>query len=259
MTAAPDLRSLRPWYHDFSRLGLRTDFETGLAGRCRRLADVWRGAGKLSTALRPGPPPHRRNQAAKEAVLRPLLESVLAELPATPRCLDLFCADGYYACTLAALAPAARVVAVDREAVQLTRGRAAAAALGLATVQFELADVPAFLAGVEEPFDLVLCAGGLYHLSQPRDLLRDLRGVCRARLLVQSAVTLAAEGTDYFVSPAPGWRHGSRFTDAALGRWLSELGWRILAHRRHELPGNRHASDRGSSVFLCAPPTQQIG
>lgn len=258
MSDGPDLRSLRPWYHDFSRLGLTTDFERGLAGRCRRLLDAWRGEAKLATALRPGPPPHRRNQEAKEAVLRPLLETALADLPPNPRCLDLFCSDGYYACTIATLAPGASVVAVDRDAAQLARGRAAAAALELGGVEFEMGDVPTFAASLGQRFDLVLCAGGLYHLTRPSDLLRDLSHICGGLLLVQSAVTLAAEDADYFVTPAPGWRHGSRFTDAALGGWLADLGWQILAHRRHELPGNRHASDRGSTVFLCRPPTQRI-
>ncbi|MGH9465611.1 MAG: hypothetical protein ACRD0X_08175, partial [Thermoanaerobaculia bacterium] len=115
MSEAPNLRALRPWYHDFSALGLTTDFERGLAGRWRRLVDACRGRGGLLTALRPGSPPHRRNQRAKEAVLRPLLASALADLPATPRCLDLFCADGYTTCTIGALAPGAHVLGVDRE------------------------------------------------------------------------------------------------------------------------------------------------
>ncbi len=254
MSTIPDLRALRPWYHDFSALGLTTDFEGGLAGRARRVLDALRGEGRLATALRPGPPPHRRNQRAKEAVLRPLLTAALAELPQAPRCLDLFCADGYYSCLIASLAPRASVLGVDREAAQLARARTAAAALGLHHVAFEQADVSAFVAGIRHEFDLVLCAGGLYHLAGPRDLLRDLGTACRGLLIVQSAVTLASEERDYFVAPAPGWRHGSRFTDAALGGWLAELGWGVLDHRRHELPGNRHASDRGSSVFLCRPP-----
>jgi SAM-dependent methyltransferase len=252
--AAPEIRRLRPWYHDFSGLGLRTDFEGGVAGRWRRLADAWSGEGRLVEALRPGPPPHRRNQEAKERALRPLLDAALGELPAAPACLDLFCSDGYYACLLATLAPGARVLAVDRDAAQLERGRAAAEALGLAGVAFHRADVSAFVGGASREFDLVLCLGGLYHLADPRALLARLARICRGLLLVQSAVTLATEDPRYFVAPAPGWRHGSRFTDAALAGWLEELEWRTLVHRRHELPGNRRASDRGSSVFLCRAP-----
>ncbi len=244
------LRRLRPWYHDFSRLGLATDFEGGPAGRLRRLGDALSGRATLRAALRPGPPAHRLNQRAKEAVLVPWLEGDLAELPEPGRCLDLFCADGYYACTLATLAPGASVVGVDRDERELRRARAAAAGLGLEQVRFVASDVPAFLAAGDEGWDVVLCAGGLYHLRQPQDLLRALRPRCLGALVLQSAVTLETEAPDYFVAPAPGRPAGSRFTHARLRHWLTDLGWTILAEERGELPGNRHARDRGASYFL---------
>jgi hypothetical protein len=108
---------------------------------------------------------------------------------------------------------------------------------------------------LQEPktYDLVLCAGGLYHLERPNVFLELLRPVTRGYLVVQSVVTLETEDPSYFISPTPGLRHGSRFTHAGLERWLVEAGWQILAQDRNELPGNKLARDRGSSYFLCQP------
>jgi hypothetical protein len=116
-----------------------------------------------------------------------------------------------------------------------------------------------FLARDEPAYDLVLCAGGLYHLAEPRRLLETLRRRTRGFLVVQSVVTLESEDPAYFVSPAPGWPHGSRFTHAGLGRWLGELDWTVLASDRNELPGNPRAADRGSSYWLCRPGGPSAG
>jgi hypothetical protein len=100
-------------------------------------------------------------------------------------------------------------------------------------------------------FDLVLCAGGLYHISDPGRLLEGVGGVSRGYVLIQSVVTLETEDPHYFVEPAPGWQHGCRFTHAWLREKTMALGWRIVAESRAELPGNPNPRDRGASFFLC--------
>jgi 2-polyprenyl-3-methyl-5-hydroxy-6-metoxy-1,4-benzoquinol methylase len=195
--------------------------------------------------------PHRLNQPYKEAYLIPYLRRALESLPPDPVCLELFCADGYYSCLMARMRPQALIVGVDRNRPDLERARSAAKVLGLPGVNFHPDDVFHFLQSTERTFDLVLCAGGLYHLANPFQLLDELHRVARGFLIVQSAVTLETEAEDYFITPAPGWKHGSRFSHSGLKRALEKTGWHIIEQGRNELPGNRRRCDRGSSYFLC--------
>jgi hypothetical protein len=123
--------------------------------------------------------------------------------------------------------------------------------LGFGAVRFRREDVWAFLDRSEEAYDLVLCAGGLYHVSDPARLLQAVRRVARGHLVVQSVVTLETEDPGYFVQPAKGWQHGCRFTHAWLRARLEALDWQVLEEARAELPGNHRLHDRGSSFFLC--------
>ncbi|MBI5583989.1 MAG: methyltransferase domain-containing protein [Deltaproteobacteria bacterium] len=227
----------------------------------RRPADLGAGREKKGQASFPRTlQPHRLNQPQKEAYLIPYLSRALEALPPHPVCLELFCADGYYSCLMARMRPQAVVTGVDRGWPDLTRARAAAKILELPQVTFQGDDVFHFLQSTETAFDLVLCAGGLYHLANPFQLLDELRRVARGFLVIQSAITLETEAEDYFITPAPGWKHGSRFTHAGLKRGLERLGWRIIDQARNELPGNRRQCDRGSSYFLCqAPPFPETG
>lgn len=272
----PEIYRLRPWYHDFSPLGLRTDFESGLVGRARRLATAAKerlGAGSgiekgsrhpLLSALRPGLPSHRINQPVKEEALEPLIDRALSEArqvrtggverPVT--CLDLFCADGYYSCKLALQALDTEVIGVDLDQGEIERARAAAHALGISNARFEIGDVLEACPG--SGFDLVLCLGGLYHLEDPMALLRRTRDFGASHLVVQSVTSASNHEPEYFVRPAPGWRHGCRFSHGRLEGWLREAGWRVLEEHRGDLPGNRQASDRGSSYFLCRLESEAV-
>ena len=257
---------LRPWYHDFARLGLRTDFDEFPPRPADRLRNMLREARRawgyanggrfsLRRALTPPPSSHRLNQGPKEAVLGPFLTRALAQLPEGPRCLELFCADGYYSCVVSRARPDAPVTGIDRDPREIERARTAARLLGCSRATFVADDVPGFLEREGPLYDLVICAGGLYHLTEPRRLLERLGRRTAGFLVVQSVVTLESEDPRYFVSPAPGWRHGCRFSHATLGRWLGELGWTVIAQDRNELPGNPRPADRGSSYFLCRAPS----
>jgi protein-L-isoaspartate O-methyltransferase len=271
LTVVPEVYRLRPWYHDFSRLGLRTVFDECPAPPfdwARQVLSEVRHAVKgsnaaarfsLRRALRPLPSAHRLNQGVKEPVLTQMLNTGLAESSDAPHCLELFCADGYYSCLLARARPSASVTGVDADRRQIARAQAAAGLLGCHGAVFVTGDAFAFLERDGPLYDVVLCAGGLYHLRDPRRLLELLSRRTAGFLVVQSVVTLESEEPDYFVSPAPGWRHGSRFTHAALRRWLVELGWAILATERNELPGNPRRADRGSSYFLCQASRTSVG
>ncbi|MCS7060871.1 MAG: methyltransferase domain-containing protein [Anaerolineae bacterium] len=261
-----EVRALRPWYHDFSRLGLQTHFLPRRRDQLRALLNplrrrfdphyVEKGERfSIRQFLKPSLPAHTINQRAKEQIIEAYLKQSLGDMAAeAPSCLDLFCADGYYACLLATLCPSARITGVDLDPQEIERARTAARLLKFSNLRFEVRDVWEVVrvaAGEPPAYDLILCTGGLYHLNQPADFLRALRALSRGHLIVQSVVTLESHDPSYFVTPAPGWKHGSRFTHAALGRWLTEAGWITLDATLNELPANPRLCDRGSSYYRC--------
>jgi tRNA (mo5U34)-methyltransferase len=258
---------LRPWYHDFARLGLQTVFSkpSGLGQQAvdilRRFARATRQQyrGKtvekgekisLRSLFSQGPSSHLVNQYEKERVIYSLLTQATDYLQQSPSCLDLFCSDGYYSCLLARVCPSATITGVDLDPLEIERARTASQLLKADNCRFVVADVQEYVRQAEA-FDLVLCTGGLYHLKEPRQFLQTLSTACKGLLIIQSVVTLETEDPGYFISPAPGWKHGSRFTHAGLRLWLEGNGWDIIEERRHELPGNQRRCDRGSSCFLC--------
>jgi SAM-dependent methyltransferase len=271
----PELYALRPWYHDFSALGFDTAFlgvPLTLGERVERawqvmgfaLARAWHGSRTSPTAwerarslrevLRRCPSPHLLNQPVKERHLLALVARALASLGPRPECLELFSADGYYSCRIKALAPQARITGVELDPEQVRRAETITRRLALDGVRFRREDAGAFLSRAREAYDLVLCAGGLYHLSDPAGLLQAVTRVTRGCLVVQSVVTLETEDAGYFVQPAKGWQHGCRFTHGWLRARLEALGWLILEEARAELPGSRRPHDRGSSFYLCRVP-----
>lgn len=274
----PELYALRPWYHDFSSLGFDTAFlgvPLTLEERIHRACEVvgsaltraWRGtrttpvprerARSVREVLRRVPSPHLLNQPVKDRHLMALVARALSALGPRPDCLELFSADGYYSCRIKALAPQARITGVELDPEQIRRAETIARRLALGDVSFRRDDAWTFLARSVEAYDLVLCAGGLYHVSDPTRLLQAVKRVARGYLVVQSVVTLETEDGDYFVQPAKGWQHGCRFTHAWLRARLAELGWDVLEEARAELPGNRRPHDRGSSFFLCRAPARR--
>ena len=276
----PELYALRPWYHDFSPLGVDTAFlgvPLTMEERLQRAREVvvalltraWRGsrttpvarerARSLREVLHRVPSPHLLNQPVKDRHLMALVTRALEALDPRPACLELFSADGYYSCRIKALSPQARVTGVELDPAQIRRAESIARRLRFGDVIFRRDDVRTFLERSDEAYDLVMCAGGLYHVSDPARLLRAVRRVARGYLVAQSVVTLETEDSDYFVQPAKGWQHGCRFTHAWLRARLDELGWRILEEARAELPGNRRPHDRGSSFFLCRAPVRLPG
>ena len=130
----PELYALRPWYHDFSPLGVDTAFlgvPLTLEERLQRAREVCgrsadaarRGAapprwpGKRARSLREVPhrvpSPHLLNQPVKDRHLMALVARALSALDPRPACLELFSADGYYSCRIKALSPDARVTGVE--------------------------------------------------------------------------------------------------------------------------------------------------
>src|SRR3990172_699706 len=136
-----DLYELRPWYHDFSALGLDTTFLQVPLTLGERLRGILQFDGtsrpsSIRDIFRRSPSSHVLNQRIKEKHLIRLLTGALSELEPRPVCLELFCADGYYSCRLATLAPGAEVTAVDLDPEHIQRAETIARYLRLPNLTF---------------------------------------------------------------------------------------------------------------------------
>jgi SAM-dependent methyltransferase len=229
---------LRPWYHDFSALGVQTDFS------------------KL-----PGGPSQNRDQmkqqARKERVIAPYITKALRELDRagkTLTVLDLFCADGYYGLLVQKLSPDAVLVGVDSNPEDIQRCWTMGSILRLGPVNFIQRDVYEYVEASRLSFDLILCTGGLYHIPDPLRLLRGLHRLSNGYALIQSAVTSKHDDPGYYETPNPWFKTwGSLFTHSRLMRWIEEAGFEILesATDQREPPNTEGV---GGSYALAKKP-----
>lgn len=217
---------LEPWYHDFSPLGLATPQRGGIY---------------------PG------NQESKQGPIFRMLDDALDRVRqggGESSVLECFCADGFYGIH-AALEGASRVVGVDLDEREVGRARLMARLLDVhGRTEFRVQDV----FDLDDRAAITICAGGLYHLEDPKRLLLRLRELTTAALVVQTVFHLGRrDEDDYFEAPAPGWTWGCRFSIPYLHRMVEETGWEIVADEYNELVGNHRPEDRGSAYLLCAP------
>ena len=223
------LVDLGPWYHDFTSLGVRVP-------------------------QRPEPF-YAINQRCKEGPILALLQLALEKARRTsadrPSVLELFCADGYYAAHARRMG-AGEVLGVDLDASSLARANAMFAFLCGERDRFIAADVLSFVPA--SAFDVVVCCGGLYHLADPAALLARCRAALGRRyLVVQTVVSEATDDEGYFVTPAPEWQHGSRFSASWVRAALRRCGWHPVVEHVNILEGNTRPVDRGSFYALCEP------
>ncbi len=102
-------------------------------------------------------------------------------------------------------------------------------------------------------YDIVICAGGLYHISNPKELLESLKKHTSKALVIQTVYSLESNDESYFESPCPGWFWGCRFSYKYLINMVKNAGWVIAEERSNELKGNLLSRDRGSAYLLCLP------
>jgi SAM-dependent methyltransferase len=108
------------------------------------------------------------------------------------RVLDLGCAEGVYA--IEAGLRGARVLAVDGRSERLDDGRAAARRLGLADVEFRVADVRRLSRAEIGGFDVVFFLGLQYHLAAADvfDVMRNVFEMCDGLTVLDTHVAPAA-------------------------------------------------------------------
>ncbi len=214
-----------PWYHDFSVLGLRTPQRPGIFGP---------------------------NQACKQGPVFKFIDNALTlchGCGASAKGAELFCADGFYA-NYAIQQGAEEIVGIDANDHDLAKARLITRLLGN---QEKIAFLHADVFELPGAYDFGICAGGLYHLSNPQDLLKRLREKIRTALVIQTVYSLTNTSEDYFETPAPHWTWGCRFSYPYLLRTVADCGWIVMNALTNELKGNTHPEDRGSAYLLCMP------
>lgn len=205
-------------YHDFGCLGL-AEFE-------------------------PLSPLKRNNQRIKQNLILSMVLKAFSQLEYPTFC-ELFCADAFYS-MLAAKFGARNCVAVDKDASQLEVARVILDTLELTSlVQIIEQDVCQF----EGHFDVVLNAGGLYHVDNPKEVLAKSYEMANRFLIIQTAVSLATNDPDYFEAPAPGWTWGSRFSVSSFDNLIDSLGWNV-AERHFRVFSNPRLEDQGGLFYL---------
>ena len=170
--------------------------------------------------------------------------------------VELFCADGFYS-NYAARKGVSQIIGVDLDIDSVERRGGVLQQAKLITRLLGNSDKIAFqktnVVDVSGTFDICICAGGLYHLTNPQELLA--KWVCQIRraLVLQTVVSLEFDDSDYFVTPAPGLSWGCRFSLKYLETMLEATGWEIIEQSNSELPGCLRDCDKGSAYMLCRP------
>jgi Methyltransferase domain len=134
---------------------------------------------------RPGSRPDRRLRCFVQAV---------ADLAGKPldqlRVLDLACLEGHYAIEFAL--HGARAVGIEIREANLNKARFLKDQLGLDNVEFYQDDVRNLSETKYGRFDIVLCAGILYHLDSPAvfEVLEQISGVCDRLAIIETYISL---------------------------------------------------------------------
>lgn len=216
-----------PWYHNFEVLGFNTPFKP----------NHWF---------------YRQNQECKQGPLFDLINRAiqLCKIKGeTTKGVELFCADGFYS-NFALRCGAESIYGIDTDGHEIEKARLMARLLGNSKkAKFEQGDV----FGLSGNYDFGICAGGLYHLSDPAALLASLLGKIKVALVIQTVVSIANTSPDYFETPAPGWNWGCRFSYDYLLRIVREAGWIIQDEFRNEFTALDRPEDKGSAYLLCVP------
>jgi hypothetical protein len=157
---------LRPWYHDFEDVGIQTNFPA---------EKKWIFFGQTIDNIR-----HLvKQQPRKESVIKPYIKRALRGCSGktVPSILDIFCSDGYYCLWAKNCCKTSEILGVDINRYDVHRAQVMAKILGFENTKFVNHDVINYVDNCNRQFDIVINAGGLYHLTDPVKLLKSLRNV----------------------------------------------------------------------------------
>ncbi len=241
MKKIKEIYDFRPWYHDFGALGVQTNFHPekrfGLIGKkvpqnCRSM----------------------KQQPRKESAITPYIHKVLDCVSSKDSLsiLDLFCSDGYYGFFAQKHCKTAMLTGVDKNKKDIDRCRIISHHLNFGQTTFVCDDVYNYVETAKQ-FDVILCFGGLYHLSEPWRLLKSLRKITGQYLIVQSAITVEHDNPEYFETPNPWFRTwGSLFTNSKLLQMVQDAGFKVMANvtNKRKEPNPKYI---GASYILLIP------
>jgi hypothetical protein len=218
--------NLGPLYHDFSFFGVTNE----------QLSDHF-----------------IQNQKAKAPVITAYIAYAKAKCETTkdspnPSFTELFCADGYYTMIASRLGCSPCFGIDNNSEGYLDKAKAIVKRIGLQDCRFiqsEISENSAF-----DTTDIVANLGGLYHVSNPREILQNSFIQARQFLIVQSVVSLVTDDVTYFESPAPGWTWGSRFSRSFFHKMITDICPNVVDHHFNVLTGNQRMEDRGSVYYL---------
>jgi 2-polyprenyl-3-methyl-5-hydroxy-6-metoxy-1,4-benzoquinol methylase len=108
------------------------------------------------------------------------------------RVLDLFSANGAFAIE-SAMAGAKEVVGLEFDPDRVRCAEFLARVLGrngITAPTFRVGDVYTLTERFSEPFDIVLCMGGLYHIADPPYVLTQVRKLIKEKLIIQTSNVL---------------------------------------------------------------------
>jgi 2-polyprenyl-3-methyl-5-hydroxy-6-metoxy-1,4-benzoquinol methylase len=192
------------------------------------------------------------NQKCKQPILTAYIAYAIAKSQQTYNSnvtfLEMFCADGFFA-MLARQLGATKSCGMDSNKDGWSgKSQAIAEALSLENVSFIVDDVNNL--DKHGNFDIIANIGGLYHVSNPEEILLASYRSVNKYLIVQTVVNLNKNSRDYFESPAPGWRHGSRFSRESFDRLIKKHRFKVMDQHFNILEGNERPEDRGSVYYL---------
>lgn len=216
------LEDLGPLYHDYSFFGISN---TQVSGH------------------------YIPNQKVKAPIITAYVAYAKAKCKSSvPSFTELFCADGYYAMVASRLGCSPSIGIDDNSENHFGKAEIIANRLGLNDCRFIRAEIGP--SSTFEPTDIVANLGGLYHVRNPKEILRNSFRQARQYLIVQSVVSLATDDDSYFESPAPGWTWGCRYSRSSFHKMITEICPNIIDHHFNELTGNERPEDRGSVYYL---------
>lgn len=214
-----------PWYHNFDILDFTTRQKKGV---------------------------FKSNQETKQDIIFDYIDqaiSICNENNVSPCGIELFCADGFFS-NYAIKHGAKKMHGIDIDKHYLSQAQLITKLLGNENkVSFSHSDV----FNLTDKYDFAICAGGLYHISNPYDLLKLLRKKTRFALIIQTVYSLAKISENYFETPAPKLNWGCRFSYSYLLKMVENAGWKVLDSSTNELNANSRPEDRGSAYLLCVP------
>lgn len=222
-----DINQFGDWYHDFSSL---------------QIDNLQRGA------------IYPENQICKEGIILSYLRLAIEKLKTKKdhiSILELFAADCYYSFH-AIKYGATDIDCVEHNQIPLNQANLLIEHWGLhdkiKTVKSDVFDYKS-----DHKYDIVMCCGGLYHISNPDILIKKITSEFNPKyLIIQTVVPMnkVFEKDEYFVSPAPGWDWGSRFNKKYLDRIFFENNLHTVDFTVNELKANEDISNRGSIYYL---------